>query len=34
VANTFLAAVDFMNGGSAKPWWAFTAKRKKLLKVI
>ena len=32
VADTFLAAVDFINGGSAKPWWAFTAKRKKLLK--
>ena len=32
VADTFLAAVDFINGGSAKPWWAFTSKRKKLLK--
>ena len=32
VADTFLAAVDFTNGGSAKPWWAFTATRKKLLK--
>ena len=30
VADTFLAAVDFMNGGRPKPWWAFTAKRKKI----
>jgi hypothetical protein len=32
VLDTFMAAVDFMNGGSAKPWWAFTANRKKLWK--
>jgi hypothetical protein len=32
MADTFLAAVDFMNGGKAKPWWDFTTKRKKLLK--
>lgn len=32
VADTFLAAVDFMNGGTPKPWWAFTHKRKQLLK--
>lgn len=32
VADTFLAAVDFMNGGRPQPWWAFTAQRKKLLK--
>lgn len=32
VADTFLAAVDFMNGGRPKPWWAFTADRKKLLR--
>lgn len=32
MADTFLAAVDFMNGGKAKPWWKFTAKRKTLLK--
>lgn len=30
VADTFMAAVDFMNGGSPKPWWAFTEKRKKI----
>lgn len=32
LADTFMAAVDFMNGGKAKPWWQFTAKRKRLLK--
>ncbi len=32
MADTFLAAVDFMNGGKAKPWWEFTAERKKILK--
>lgn len=31
VADTFMAAVDFMNGGKARPWWDFTEKRKKLL---
>lgn len=29
VLDSFLAAVDFMSGGRAKPWWAFTAERKK-----
>ena len=32
MADTFLAAVDFMNGGPPRPWWHFTGKRKKLLK--
>lgn len=32
MADTFLAAVDFMNGGAPKPWWAFTHQRKQLLK--
>ena len=32
MADTFMAAVDFMNGGKPKPWWDFTAKRKLLLK--
>jgi hypothetical protein len=31
VADTFLAAVDFMNGGKSKPWWRFTPLRKKLM---
>jgi hypothetical protein len=28
VLDTFLAAVDFMNGAAAAPWWAYTAQRK------
>ena len=28
VLDTFMAAVEFMNGGPAKPWWAFTDQRK------
>ena len=32
VADTFLAAVAFMNGGKAMPWWKFTERRKALLK--
>jgi hypothetical protein len=31
MADTLMAAVDFMNGGKPKPWWKFTAKRKTLL---
>ncbi len=31
MADTFMAAVDFMNGGRSRPWWDFTDKRKKLL---
>ena len=30
VLDTFMAAVDFMNGNAARPWWHYTAKRKKL----
>lgn len=29
VLDTFLAVVDFMDGGRARPWWDFTAGRKK-----
>jgi hypothetical protein len=29
VLDTFLAAVDFMNGAPARPWWYYTAERKK-----
>lgn len=32
VADTFLAAVDFMGGAKAKPWWDYTAQRKRILK--
>jgi hypothetical protein len=28
VLDTFLAAVDFMNGAAAAPWWTYTAQRK------
>jgi hypothetical protein len=31
VLDTFMAAVDFMKGGKALPWWHYTASRKKLL---
>lgn len=29
VLDTFIAAVDFMNGAPARPWWDYTAQRKK-----
>src|SRR5262245_38680497 len=29
--DTFMAVVDFMNGAPARPWWAYTAKRKRIL---
>lgn len=29
--DVMMAAVDFMNGAPAAPWWAYTPKRKKLL---
>ena len=32
LADVLMAAVDFMNGGQAKPATEFTAQRKKLLK--
>lgn len=28
VLDTFMAAVDFMNGAAAAPWWHYTAQRK------
>lgn len=28
VLDTFLAAVDFMNGALAQPWWVYTKERK------
>jgi Pathogenicity locus len=28
VLDTFIAAVDFMQGGTARPWWTYTADRK------
>src|SRR5579871_2333052 len=29
VLDTFIAATDFMSGAPAKPWWKYTAGRKK-----
>ena len=29
VLDTFIAAVRYMDGGPKKPWWAFTAERKR-----
>jgi hypothetical protein len=31
VIDAFMAAVDSMNGAAARPWWEYTAQRKKLL---
>ena len=31
VIDVFLSVVDFMNGGDAKHWWAFTDERKKYI---
>ncbi len=28
VLDTFMAAVDFMQGSEARPWWTYTAQRK------
>lgn len=30
VLDTYMAAVDFMNGTEARPWYMYTSKRKKL----
>ena len=32
VLDTFMSAVDFMNGAAAAPWWAYTAQRKAMLR--
>ncbi|MEP7280511.1 MAG: helix-hairpin-helix domain-containing protein [Rubrivivax sp.] len=29
VLDTFLAATDFMRGAAPRPWWAYTAERKR-----
>jgi Pathogenicity locus len=29
VLDTFISAVDFMEGAPARPWWSYTAARKK-----
>jgi hypothetical protein len=30
VLDTFMAAIDFMRGAPAAPWWNYTAQRKAL----
>lgn len=30
VLDTFIAAVRYMGGAPAKPWWAYTAERKRV----
>jgi hypothetical protein len=30
VLDTFMAIVDFMDGAPPRPWWAYTAERKRL----
>lgn len=29
VIDVFMSVVDFMRGGEARPWWTFTAERKR-----
>lgn len=31
VLDTFISAVRFMNGAPARPWWKYTAERKKAM---
>jgi hypothetical protein len=31
VLDTFIAAVRFVDGGPAKPWWAYTSERKRVV---
>lgn len=31
VLDVFISAVRLMEGGPAKPWWKFTAERRKIL---
>jgi hypothetical protein len=31
--DTFIAAIRFMEGGPKKPWWSYTAERKRELAV-
>jgi len=34
VLDTFMAATDFMRGAPARPWWAYTAERKRRFGVV
>lgn len=31
VLDVFMSITDFMSGAAAKPWWAYTKKRKQLM---
>lgn len=32
VIDVFMSVIDYMEGGESQPWWAFTEKRKLILK--
>lgn len=34
VLDTFIAVVDFVGGAPSRPWWAYTAQRKRRMAVI
>ena len=34
VLDTFIAVIDFMEGGEACPWWRFTDERKRLYGMV
>lgn len=34
VLDTFMAAIDFMAGAHARPWWSYTAERKARFGVV
>jgi hypothetical protein len=34
VLDTYIAAIDFMNGAPARPWWSYTSGRKEKYKDI
>lgn len=34
VLDVFMSIIDFMRGGPARPWWEFTAQRKKMIKFL
>jgi hypothetical protein len=34
VLDTFMAAVEFMRGSEPRPWWQYTAQRKRQYGVV
>jgi predicted flap endonuclease-1-like 5' DNA nuclease len=34
VLDTFMAATDFMRGAAARPWWSYTAERKRRFGIV